>query len=62
MQNEVIEIVQLSAAQANRMNKGNGTNPIQRVSMPYEGQPLTEGRKAIRSLVKNRVASDLRIY
>ena len=62
MQNEIIEVVQLSAAQANRMNKGNGTIPIKTVPMPYEGQPLTEGRKAIRDLVKNRVISDLRIY
>ena len=62
MQNEIIEVVQLSAAQANRMNKGNGTNPIKTVPMPYEGQPLTEGRKAIRDLVKNRVIHDLRIY
>ncbi|MDD4089532.1 MAG: UPF0236 family protein, partial [Tissierellia bacterium] len=62
MQNEIIEVVQLSAAQANRMNKGNGTSPIKTVPMPYEGQSLTEGRKAIRDLVKNRVISDLRIY
>jgi hypothetical protein len=62
MQNEIIEVVQLSAAQANRMNKGNGTNPIKTVPMPYEGQVLTEGRKAIRNLVKNRVISDFRIY
>lgn len=62
MLKEVVEVVQLSASQANRMNKGIGTNPIQRAPMPYEGQPLTEGRKAIRNLVRNRVISDLRIY
>lgn len=62
MQNEIIEVVQLSAAQANRMNKENGTNPIKTVPKPYEGQVLTEGRKAIRDLVKNRIISDFRIY
>ena len=62
MQEEMVEIIQLSAAEANRMNKGNGSNSIKIVPMPYEGQPVTEGRKAIRDLVKNRVISDLRIY
>ena len=62
IQNEIVQIVQLSAAQANRMNKGNGSNSIKIVPMPYEGQPVTEGRKAIRNLVKNRVISDLKIY
>lgn len=61
MQNEIIEVVQLSATQANRMNKGNGTNPIKTIPMPYEGQSLTEVRKAIMDLVKIRVISDLRI-
>jgi hypothetical protein len=59
MLDEMIEVVQLSAAQANRKPKKSNIYPIHNAPMPYEGQPLTEGRKAIRNLVENRVVSDL---
>jgi hypothetical protein len=56
---EMVEIVQLSAAQVNKKPKTSKIYKISRFSMPFEGQPLTEGMKAIRNLVENRVASDL---
>ena len=56
---EMTEIVQLSAAEANKKVKVSKLYKIRRASMPFEGQPLTEGMKAIRNLVKNRVGSDL---
>jgi hypothetical protein len=59
MLDEMIEIVQLSAAQANKKSKKSNIYPMHSAPMPYEGQPLTEGRKAIKNLVENRVASDL---
>lgn len=59
MLDEMIEIVQLSAAQANRKSKKSNIYPMHNAPMPYEGQPLTEGRKAVRNLVENRVVSDL---
>jgi len=51
--------IQLSAAQANKKPKKSNIYPIHNAPIPYEGQPLTEGRKAIRNLVENRVAGDL---
>lgn len=59
MLDEMVEIVQLSAAQANRKPKKSSIYPIRSVPVPFEGQPLTGGRKAIRSLVENRIVSDL---
>ena len=59
MLDEMIEIVQLSAAQANKKPTKSKIYPMHSAPMPYEGQPLTEGRKAIRNLVENRVVSDL---
>ncbi len=54
----MIDIVQLSAAQANRKPKKSNIYPMHSAPMPYDGQPLIEGRKAIRNLVENRVVSD----
>lgn len=59
MLEEMIEIVQLSAAQANKKSKKSNIYPMRRAPMPYEGQPLTANRKAIKNLVKNRIVSDL---
>jgi hypothetical protein len=59
MLDEMIEIVQLSAAQANRKPKKSNIYPMHNAPMPYEGQPLTEGRKLLGTLVENRVVSDL---
>lgn len=58
---ELVELVQLSAAAANKKPKKTNIYPIQKAPMPYEGQSLTDGRKAIRDLVENRIASDLKI-
>lgn len=59
MLEDMIDIIQLSAAQANKRSKESNIYPMHYSSRPYEGQPLTAGRKAIRNLVENRVASDL---
>ncbi|NMA65062.1 MAG: ISLre2 family transposase [Clostridiaceae bacterium] len=59
MLDEMIEVVQLSAAEANRKPKKSKVYPMPSAPIPYEGQSLTEGRKAIRNLVENRIASDL---
>ena len=59
MLEKIVEITQLTAAQANRKPKRSNIYPIHSAPKPYEGQPLTEGRKAIRNLVENRVFSDL---
>ncbi|HZK00355.1 MAG TPA: UPF0236 family protein, partial [Tissierellaceae bacterium] len=59
MLDEMVEIIQLSAAEANRMGKKTGIYPMQNSPMPFEGQPRTEGRRAIRNLVENRIVSDL---
>lgn len=59
MLDEMIEIVQLSAAGANKKGKKTGIYPIHSSTKPYEGQARREGRRAIRNLVENRVASDL---
>ncbi|HZJ57583.1 MAG TPA: ISLre2 family transposase, partial [Clostridia bacterium] len=59
MLDEIIDIIQLSTAQANRKPKKSNIYPMHRAPMPYDGQPLTLGRKAIRDLVENRVVSDL---
>lgn len=60
MLEDMVEIVQLSAAEANRRPKKSSIYPMYRAPMPYTGQPLTEGRKAIRSLVENRFSSDFK--
>ena len=58
---EVIEeVVQLSAAEANRKPKRTGIYPIKIAPMPYEGQPMTIGRRAIRDLTENRIDLVLR--
>ena len=59
MLDEMIEIIQLSAAQTNRKPKKSNIYPTHNAPMPFEGQSLTEGRKAIRNLVENRAVSDL---
>ena len=56
----VEEVVQLSAAEANRKPKRTGIYPIKRAPMPYEGQAMTLGRKAIRDLTENRIELVLR--
>lgn len=56
----VEEVVQLSAAEANRKPKRTGLYPIKRAPMPYEGQGMTLGRKAIRDLTENRIELILR--
>ncbi len=56
----VEEIVQLSAADVNKKPKDSGIYPIKRASMPYEGQAMTMGRKAIRNLTENRIELVLR--
>ncbi len=56
----VEEIVQLSAAEANKKPKKTGIYPIKTSPMPYEGQALTLGRKAIRNLTKMSLEFDLR--
>ena len=56
---EVIEVVQLSAAQVNRKPKKSKFYKIHQSPIPFTGQAVTEGRKAIQRLVKNRVASEL---
>ncbi|NLJ41647.1 MAG: hypothetical protein GX352_08580 [Clostridiales bacterium] len=62
MLDEMVVAVQLSAAQANKRPKRSKVYPMSSASRPYEGQPLTEGRKAIRNLVSNRIASDLNLF
>lgn len=58
---EVVEqVVQLSAAEVNKKPKDSGIYPIKKAPMPFEGQPMTFGRKAIRDLTKNRVELILR--
>jgi hypothetical protein len=59
MLEEMIEIIQLSAAQANKKPLRSNIYHMHNAPIPYEGQPLTEGRKAIRNLVENRAVSDL---
>lgn len=59
MLEEMVEIVQLSAAQVNKSPKRSNAYPAQKAPIPFEGQALTAGRKAIRDLVENRIASDL---
>lgn len=61
MLEEIKENIQLSAAEANRKPKKTNIYPIRTVPIPFEGQALTEGRKAIRNLVKNREISDLKL-
>lgn len=56
----VREVTQLSAAEANKKPKRTGIYPIKRASMPYEGQAMTLGRKAIRDFTKNRIELVLR--
>lgn len=56
----VEEVVQLSAAEANKKPKRTGIYPIRRAPMPYEGQAMTLGRKAIRNLTENRIELVLR--
>ena len=56
----VEEVVQLSAAEANKKPKRTGIYPIKRAPMPYEGQKMTLGRKAIRDLTENRIELILR--
>ena len=56
---EVIEVVQLSAAQVNRKPKKSKFYKIHESPIPFTGKAVTEGRKAIQRLVKNRVASEL---
>ena len=56
----VEEVVQLSAAEANKKPKRTGIYPIKRAPMPYEGQSMTLGRKAIRDLTENRIELILR--
>ncbi len=55
---EIIEPVMLSAAQANKESKTSKIYKVHKGSMPFEGQPLTEGMKIIRSLVKDRASSE----
>lgn len=55
----VEEVVQLSAAQVNKQPKRSGYYPIQTAPMPFEGQAMTEGRRAIRNLVENRMPGEL---
>jgi hypothetical protein len=55
----VEEVVQLSAAQVNIKPRKTGYYPIKTAPMPFEGQAMTEGRRAIRNLVENRMASEL---
>ena len=58
---EIVEqVVQLSAAEVNKKPKDSGIYPIKRAPMPYEGQALTLGRRAIRNLTENRVELVLR--
>lgn len=59
MLEDMIVVIQLSAAQANKKPKKSNIYPMRSAPVPYEGQPLTAGRKAIRNLVENRVAGDL---
>ena len=59
---KIVEVVQLSAADVNKRPKKTNIYPMQTASLPFEGQALTEGRKAIRDLVKNRKISDLKLF
>jgi len=59
MLEDMTVVIQLSAAQANKKPKKSNIYPMRRAPVPYEGQSLTEGRKAIRNLVENRVVNDL---
>ena len=56
----VEELIQLSAAEVNKKPKRTDVYPIKRAPMPYEGQAMTLGRKAIRDLTKNRIELVLR--
>lgn len=56
---EMVEILQLSAAEVNKKMKTSKIYRAHNSPMPFESRPLTEGMKAIRSLLENRVASDL---
>ncbi len=57
---EIVEFIELSAADVNKKPKNTGTYPIRSAPIPFEGQALTQGRKAIRDLVKNRAVGDLK--
>lgn len=59
MLDEIVDSVQLSAAEVNRNTKTTGIYFIDKSPIPYENQARSEGRKAIRNLVENRFASDL---
>lgn len=59
MVEEIIEVIQLSAAQVNKEPKKSKFYPIRSAPIPYEGQARTMGRNAIKSLVTYRVVSDL---
>lgn len=56
----VEEVIQLSAADMNKKPKRTGIYPIKRAPMPYEGQAMSLGRKAIRNLTENRIELVLR--
>ncbi len=57
---EIVEFIELSAADVNKKPKNTGIYPIRSAPIPFEGQALTQGRKAIRDLVKNRAVGDLK--
>lgn len=56
---EILEVIQLSAAEVNKKPKQSKVYKVHEGSTPFEGQPLTEGMKVIRSLVRDRVSSEL---
>lgn len=56
---EIIEVIQLSAAKVNRKPEESKFYNIRRSPVPFTGKAFTEGRKAIQRLVSNRIASEL---
>lgn len=56
---EIIEVIQLSAAKVNRKPEESKFYNIRSSPVPFTGKAFTEGRKAIQRLVSNRIASEL---
>ena len=56
---DTTKMIQLSAVQVNKSPRKSKLYDIHKGSLPFEGQSLTEERKAIRNLVQERAISDL---
>jgi hypothetical protein len=56
---EITEVIQFSAAEVNKNTRKSKVYKVHKGAMPFEGQPLTEGMKVIRDLVKDRASSEL---